>query len=230
MRRTSVPCRERPKSATESDNALPQAGSSVRVLGRKPLRKSRTCRRAGRRALAGPGRTLRGQEPGGAAALVPENDEMVLVNNAFSVAKTDLYRSNVGRGRFRRRQRRDGPAEFCQNMTNVQTSFLNALLRSCWRRAHRRCPPSATTSSRSWLTGLSMSFANLSCQDYGLTNPVTVTDGRQRRSDGRDPSTPRGERPETGGGPVPGQRRGRSHHRRTPPAPEPWSLALWAAP
>ena len=29
-------------------------------------------------------------------ALIPENDEMVLVNNAFSVTKTNLYRSNVG--------------------------------------------------------------------------------------------------------------------------------------
>ena len=35
-------------------------------------------------------------------ALVPENDEMVLVNNAFSVAKTNLYRSNVGQPPSRR--------------------------------------------------------------------------------------------------------------------------------
>src|SRR5579875_808869 len=58
-------------------------------------------------------------------ALVPENDEMVLVDNAFNVAKTNLYRSEVGQDPVSAaNQRVDSPAMYCQEMINVQTAFL----------------------------------------------------------------------------------------------------------
>jgi hypothetical protein len=108
-------------------------------------------------------------------ALVPENDEMTLVNNAFSAAKTNLYRSNVGQDPISAaNDAADSPANYCQNMLNVQTPFLNtnqALL------ATGTSPvPGVGTNLLTFLANrLSMSFTNLNCQNFGLKNPVTVT-------------------------------------------------------
>ena len=108
-------------------------------------------------------------------ALIPENDEMVLVSNGFSAAKTNLYRSEIGQPAISAMNNAaDSPAMFCQNMTNIQTQYLNA-----------NQAVLATDSSPVQAVGdnlltfmanrLSMSFANLGCQAYGLTDPVTVT-------------------------------------------------------
>jgi hypothetical protein len=108
-------------------------------------------------------------------ALVPANDEMVLVGNSFSAVKTNLYRSNVGQPAISARNNRSSsPAKFCQNMINIQTPFLNAneaLL------ATRASPvPAVGNNLLTFMANrLSMSFANLNCQDFGLKNPVTVT-------------------------------------------------------
>ncbi len=108
-------------------------------------------------------------------ALVPENDEMVLVNNAFNVQKTNLYRSNVGQAPISAaNQATDSPANYCQNMVNVQTAFLannQALL------ATGTSPvPTVGNNLFTFLANrLNMSFTNLNCQNFGLTNPVTVT-------------------------------------------------------
>ena len=59
-------------------------------------------------------------------ALVPENDPMALVDNHFSMAKTDLYRSMVGQPAISPgNNAADSPAKFCQNMINIQTRFLS---------------------------------------------------------------------------------------------------------
>ena len=108
-------------------------------------------------------------------ALVPENDEMTLVNNAFSVTKTNLYRSNVGQAPVSAaNDAADSPANYCQNMVNVQTPFLQnnqALL------ATGTSPvPAVGNNLLTFLANrLNMSFTNLNCQNFGLTNPVTVT-------------------------------------------------------
>jgi len=108
-------------------------------------------------------------------ALVPENDEMTLVNNAFSATKTNLYRSNVGQPPISAaNDAADSPANYCQNMVNLQIPFLNtnqALL------ATGTSPvPAVGTNLLTFLANrLSMSFTNLNCQNFGLTNPVTVT-------------------------------------------------------
>ena len=108
-------------------------------------------------------------------ALVPENDEMTLVNNAFSVAKTDLYRSEVGQAPISAANNAaDSPANYCQNMVNIQTPFLNtnqALL------ATDTSPvPAVGNNLLTFMANrLSMSFTNLNCQNFGLTDPVTVT-------------------------------------------------------
>ena len=86
-------------------------------------------------------------------ALVPENDEMVLVNNAFSATKTNLYRSNVGQPPISNANNQaDSPANYCQNMVNVQTPFL-ANNQACWPEARLRCRGPVITCSPSWPTG-----------------------------------------------------------------------------
>ena len=108
-------------------------------------------------------------------ALVPENDEMVLVNNAFSATKTNLYRSNVGQPPISNANNAaDSPANYCQNMVNVQTPFLannQALL------ANGPTPVPGTGSNLLTFMAnrLNMSFTNLNCQNFGLKNPVAVT-------------------------------------------------------
>jgi hypothetical protein len=108
-------------------------------------------------------------------ALVPENDEMTLVNNAFSPTKTNLYRSNVGQAPVSAaNDAADSPANYCQNMVNVQTPFLQnnqALL------ATGTSPvPAVGNNLFTFLANrLFMSFTNLNCQNFGLKNTVTVT-------------------------------------------------------
>ena len=108
-------------------------------------------------------------------ALVPENDPMVLVNNALSAAKTDRYRSNVGQPAVSPgTDAADSPAKFCQNMINIQARFLSdhqALL------ASGPSPvPSVGSNLLTFMANrLVMSYTNLNCRDFALTNPVKVT-------------------------------------------------------
>ena len=108
-------------------------------------------------------------------ALVPENDEMVLVNNAFNATKTNLYRSNVGQSAINNANNQaDSPANFCQNMVNVQTPFLSnnqAVLAT----DTSPVPGTGDNLLTFMANRLNMSFTNLNCQNFGLKNPVTVT-------------------------------------------------------
>ena len=108
-------------------------------------------------------------------ALVPENDEMVLVNNQFSPAKTNLYRSSVGQPALSRANNAvDSPAKFCQNMVNIQSVFLND--NEAALTPGRSPVPAVGDNLFTFMANrLSMSFDNLSCGSYGLKNPVTVT-------------------------------------------------------
>ena len=100
---------------------------------------------------------------------------MTLVNNAFSATKTNLYRSEVGQPPVSAaNDAADSPANYCQNMVNIQTPFLSAnqtLL------ATGTSPvPAVGNNLLTFLANrLNMSFTNLNCQNFGLTNPVTVT-------------------------------------------------------
>ncbi len=108
-------------------------------------------------------------------ALVPENDEMVLVNNAFSAAKTDLYRSNVGQPAIdNANNQADSPASFCQNMVNIQTPFL-ANNQAALATDTSPVPGTGNNLLTFMANRLNMSFTNLNCQNFGLKNPVTVT-------------------------------------------------------
>jgi hypothetical protein len=110
------------------------------------------------------------------AALVPENDEMTLDNNGqFDAAKTNLYREEVGQTPINAQNNQtSSPANYCQNMVNIQPEFLQAnqtLL------ATGQAPVAGVGDNLfTFLANrLSMSFVNLDCSNFGLTNPVTVT-------------------------------------------------------
>jgi len=110
------------------------------------------------------------------AALVPENDEMTLNgNDQFDVAKTDLYREEVGQAPVSNQNNQtSSPAMYCQNMVNIQTPFLAANQTVL---ATGQAPVAGVGDNLlTFLANrLSMSFVNLACQNFGLTNPVTVT-------------------------------------------------------
>jgi hypothetical protein len=68
----------------------------------------------------------------------------------------------------------DSPANYCQNMLNIQTPFLSnnqAVLAS----AASPVPSVGDNLLTFMANRLSMSYANLNCQDFGLKNLVTVT-------------------------------------------------------
>ena len=108
-------------------------------------------------------------------ALVPENDPMTLdANGNFDAAKTNLYRAEVGQPAISpQNDRFDSPANYCQNMINIQGPFLAA------NQAVFAGGPSPVADVGDNLftflaNRLNMSFSNLGCQKFGLTNPVTV--------------------------------------------------------
>ena len=111
----------------------------------------------------------------GTIAVVPPNDEMTLVNTAFSVAKTNVYRSLVDQpllaGNVNATQ---VAADYCQNLTNIQPA-RNQL--DMARELNTGSPVAAVGNTLATFMGnrLSMSFVNLGCANFGLTNPVTVT-------------------------------------------------------
>ena len=109
------------------------------------------------------------------AALVPENDKVVLSgDDEFDAAKTDLYREELGQAPISSQNNKTSdPAMYCQNIVNIQTPFLAAN-----RKLLATGQSPATAVGDNLLTfmanELNMSFANLGCQRFGLTNPVTV--------------------------------------------------------
>ena len=116
-----------------------------------------------------------GADQTGKIALLPVNDEMTLAGGNFSLAKTNMYRSLVDQPLL---QRRVNPAldaaAYCMNMVNMAPAH-NQL--DMARDSNFASPvPTVGTNLATFLGNrLSMSFANLGCQNFGLTDPVTVT-------------------------------------------------------
>jgi hypothetical protein len=161
-----------------------------------------------------------GNQPG-IPALVPENDEMTLDNQGqFDAAKTNLYRAEVGQTPINWSDNRfDSPAMYCQYMVNIQTPFLAAnqtLL------ATGQAPVTGVGDNLlTFLANrLSMSFTNLACQNFGLTDPVTVTlDGNGAAVAATFNTTV--QQANSGSGSTPpsrGQRHGRHHHQYMNPS------------
>ena len=153
-------------------------------------------------------------------ALVPENDEMVLVNDAFSAAKTNLYRSNVGQPPISNANNQaDSPANYCQNMVNVQTPFL-ANNQGMLAGGPTPVPGTGNNLLTFLANRLSMSFTNLNCQNFGLKNPVTVTLDGNGAATAATFATTQQTATATGTTTAPpaGQRNGGPRHRRQAPS------------
>jgi hypothetical protein len=151
-------------------------------------------------------------------ALVPENDEMVLVNGNFSVAKTNLYRSELGQPLISAATNAaDSPQNFCQNMVNVQTPELSAD-QTLLATGSSPVPAIGSNLLTFMANRLSMSFANLDCQLYGLTDPVSVTlDANGAATAATFSTTPQtATAPAGSASPAPGTGPGRHHHRQNP--------------
>ena len=116
----------------------------------------------------------------GTIAVVPPNDEMTLVGGAFSIAKTNVYRSLVDQPLLAGNVNATQVAmDYCQNLVNIQ-SARNQL--DMTREVNFGTPVAAVGNTLATFMGnrLSMSFVNLGCANFGLANPVTVTlDGNQ---------------------------------------------------
>src|SRR6202044_1175802 len=137
------------------------------------------------------------------------------------VAKTNLYREEVGQTPVNwQNNQTSSPAMYCQNLVNIQTPFIaanQALL------ATGQAPVTSVGDNLfTFLANrLSMSFTNLACQNFGLTDPVTVTlngagaavaatfNTAQQKATNTTAATPP---------PSQGQRKGRSHHQYMNPS------------
>ena len=109
------------------------------------------------------------------AALVPENDEMVLDSGGqFDLAKTDLYRSEIGQAPVSpQTDTNSSPQMFCQNLVNIQTPFI-AANENLLAVAPSPVPTVGDTLYTFLANRLASSFDNLNCKNFGLTNPVAV--------------------------------------------------------
>ena len=111
----------------------------------------------------------------GTIAVVPPNDEMTLVGGQMSVTKTNVYRSLVDQPLLAgNTNAATVAASYCQNMTNIAPARNNL---DMTKDAAFGTPVAAVGNNLATFLGnrLSMSFVNLGCANYGLTNPVTVT-------------------------------------------------------
>ena len=108
------------------------------------------------------------------AALVPENDKAVMDGGKSDPAKTDLYREELGQAPISSQSdKTSGPAMYCQNLIDIQTPFLAANRKLL---ATVQSPVAATADNLlTFLANdLSASFTTLGCQQFRLTNPVTL--------------------------------------------------------
>jgi hypothetical protein len=109
------------------------------------------------------------------AALVPENDKVVMDGGGKSdPAKTDLYRGELGQAPVSAATNKSSSsAMYCQNLVDIQTPFLAANQKLL---ATGQSPVTATGDNLLTFlaTDLSASFTRLGCQQFHLTNPVTL--------------------------------------------------------
>jgi hypothetical protein len=111
----------------------------------------------------------------GTIAVVPPNDEMTLVGGNMSIAKTNVYRSLVDQPMLASNTNAATvAADYCQNMVNIAPARNNL---DMTQDTAFGSPVAAIGDNLATFLGnrLSMSFVNLGCSTYGLTNPVNAT-------------------------------------------------------
>jgi hypothetical protein len=116
----------------------------------------------------------RADQPG-TIAVVPTNDEMTLVGGQMSITKANVFRSLVDQPLLAANTNpATVAASYCQNMVNIAPARNNLDMA---KDAVFTTPVPATGNNLATFLGnrLSMSFVNLGCSNYGLTDPVNVT-------------------------------------------------------
>jgi hypothetical protein len=111
----------------------------------------------------------------GTVALLPVNDPQLLVGGQFSLGKTNAYRLETDQPLlpFNTNTSRNA-ATYCQNMVNIQTARLK--LDAGMETGTASPVPALGNNLANFLAAReSASFGNLNCQNFGLTNPVTLT-------------------------------------------------------
>ena len=114
-------------------------------------------------------------EQRGTIALLPVNDPQLLVDGQFSIGKTNTYRTLTDEPLLPSWTNKDqNAAEYCQNMVAAAPSKL---MLDTAKETGFTTPVPATGDNLATFMGarLAASFTNLNCQNFGLTNPVTVT-------------------------------------------------------
>jgi hypothetical protein len=107
-------------------------------------------------------------------ALLPVNDPQLLVGGNFSVAKTNVYRAETDQPLLpANTSTAQNAATYCQNMVNLQTPVLK--LDAPMETGASPVPALGSTLANFLAARENASFTNLNCQNFGLTNPVTLT-------------------------------------------------------
>jgi hypothetical protein len=111
----------------------------------------------------------------GTIALLPVNDPQLLVGGTFSIGKTNAYRIETDQPRLpATTNTSQNAARYCQNMVNIATPRLK--LDAAMETGTASPVPALGNNLANFLAArLSGSFGNLNCQNFGLTNPVTLT-------------------------------------------------------
>jgi len=115
------------------------------------------------------------QNQRGQIALLPVNDPQLLVDGQFSIGKTNTYRALTDQPLIPdNADKTQMAAEYCREMTDIAPAKLQL---DQAMEINFTTPVPATGDNLATFMGarLSASFTNLGCQNFGLTNPVTVT-------------------------------------------------------
>ena len=113
-------------------------------------------------------------EPVTTPALLPVNDPQLLVGGNFSVAKTNVYRAETDQPLLpANTSTAQNASAYCQNIVNLQTPVLK--LDAPMEQGTSPVPALGSTLANFLAARENASFTNLNCQNFGLTNPVTLT-------------------------------------------------------
>jgi len=115
------------------------------------------------------------QNQKGTIALLPANNPQLLVGGQFSLGKTNLYRTETDMAPLPSSTNLTrNAAQYCQNMINIATPRLK--LDAAMETGTASPVPALGNNLATFLAArLSGSFGNLNCQNFGLTDPVTLT-------------------------------------------------------
>jgi hypothetical protein len=111
----------------------------------------------------------------GTIAVVPVNDEMTLVNGAYSIAKTNVYRSLVDQPLLADAANpQQVAADYCQNLVNLAPAH-NQLDMARELNFASPVPTIGDNLATFMAARLAASFGVLGCANFGLNDPANVT-------------------------------------------------------